>query len=517
MNRLSPTRPTHPTPPPRSHPAPAPTPQRRPGRAGGAPLRAGAGLAPFVPSAEAPWDRQRALHLLRRTRFGATPQEADQLLASDPQAAVTLLLDGATSAPLPDVPAWATRPAPQSGSGASMTFTDDNRRWRMEYRWGVYAEALGSRSAATSLRERLAIFWHGHFVTQYTGYSLSSWLHRYWTLLRTHALGDFKQFVYDMGLSPAMLHYLNGNENRAGRPNENYARELLELFTMGQTGPDGSANYTQADIEEVARALTGWDADKHRHLESVFDPELHDGGEKTIFGQTGNWGYDDVIRILFEERGAEIAHFICEKLYRAFVYDAPNAAVVQEMADLFQASDFELKPVVHALLSSAHFFSDAALGARIKSPADHHLGLYREVGYAVDPTFNPILDRDLKYTGQELFNPPGVAGWDGHRAWLNTTSLTTRWGFISRFLGRQPTLRALAAAMPDPEDPHALSASLAEFLLGVSLSQPEVDRVAEILLHGASPDDWDPQDESAERRILGAVTHLVRLPEYQLT
>ena len=258
----------------------------------GEPLDTNTGLEPYVPTSGNPWDRRRAIHLLRRTGYGADPAAINAVLASAPDAAVDALVDAALAAPLPPTPPWIDEPVPPKDAPQSEidAYIEANTGWIYETGGEVHNEALALLQAGTAFRERLALLWHNHFVSGFESYFLAAWLYRYWTLLRTHALGDFKQFVHEIGITPAMLIYLNGVQNQVGEPNENYARELMELFTMGIEYPEGTPNYTQDDIEELARILTGWTVDLYGNLEAVFIPEWHDDGVKTLFGRTGNGG-----------------------------------------------------------------------------------------------------------------------------------------------------------------------------------------------------------------------------------
>ena len=215
----------------------------------------------------------------------------------------------------------------------------------------------------------MALFWHNHFVTDTEVYVHARLAYGYLNLVRKHALGDFKQFVYDMGLNLAMLIYLDGTSNTHIAPNENYARELLELFTTSPEDQNGQPNYTEADIREMARALTGYVADLRQFRARFFDNRFDDG-EKTFLGRTGNFGYADVVDIVFEERTDALAHFICVKLYKAFVYAAPAPEIVDELAEIFIDNNFQIAPVLRTLLKSAHFFDREVHGARIKGPIE---------------------------------------------------------------------------------------------------------------------------------------------------
>ncbi|MEM7786320.1 MAG: DUF1800 domain-containing protein [Bacteroidota bacterium] len=511
-------------------------------RAEGSALPTAGGLDPYVPTAEAPWDRARALHLLRRTGYGATPAAIEAVLALAPGAAVGALVEGAAGLdPLP-VPPWHDDgppgpPPPDSApqevrdayDAELQAYVDGNLLRIYEMEWRTVTEALGGTEAdplavaVRGFRERLALMWHDHFVASAEIYFLAPWLSRYWQLLQVRALGDFKQFVVDIGLDPAMLVYLNGVQNRAGAPNENYARELMELFTMGPEGPGGAPNYTQQDVAEVARALTGYGVDFYGTLETLFVPSWHDGGTKTILGQTGAWGYADVVRILFEERPVEIATFVCRKLYRDLVYDVPNEAVVAAMAARFQAEGFQLAPVVRALLSSAHFFAAGTMGARIKSPLEHILSFHAETGIEAVVGLQDTIRAVTSVTDQRLFFPPDVSGWPGHHAWLTSSTLPTRWLYTEAVLGTQAaaaeSLRAVAFALPDPYAVRALVAGLAALWMGTPFDATDteaMDRLVGILLGGIPEYEWNPEAPSAGTRLLGLALSVARLPEAQL-
>ncbi len=493
-----------------------------------APLDTDTGLAPYVPSPGVPWSPRRARHLLRRTGFAALPSAVDEVLATTPGAAVDALVAGVTALPDDPSPPWIDDAPPHWSEPEEVkrAYWDENWPRFHGRRIAFLLEALGEPAlaplddAVRGLHQRLRVMWHNHFVTHRESYSLAPWAVRYWQMLGRNALGNARTFVHQAGLDPAMLVYLNGVYNRAEAPNENYARELLELFTMGITGPTGQPNYTQADVTEISRALTGWGVDYYGEtptpLEPVFVPEWHDDGDKTIFGRTGPWGYDDVVDLVFEERTAEVAWWTATVLYREFVYDVPHPGVVAALADRLVAEDWELAPVVRALLRSEHFFSDAALGARVRSPIEHHVGVHREIGFAPDDEFVGAVHYTMQLCGQSLFEPPTVAGWPGGRTWLDTSRLTSRWLYDSWLIWQQETYRDLAAAMPDPWDAARLAADLADTLLGTPLSPAEADALTPILLNGIPPYEWNPTAPGAENRIRQLVAHLLRLPELQL-
>ena len=215
------------------------------------------------------------------------------------------------------------------------------------------------------------MFWSNHFVVEFRDINQPAYLYQYYALLQTHALGNFKTFISEVGLAPAMLRYLNGFENKKNSPNENYARELYELFSLGEGN-----GYTQEDITETARALTGYNRSKTNGGIIEFNEKTYDKGSKTIFGQTGNWGYDDVINILFQEKKDIIANFICTKIYRYFISPKVDFNIIAGMAKTFKDNQFELLPVMKQLFKSDHFFDSENSNVLIKSPIDMMVGLH---------------------------------------------------------------------------------------------------------------------------------------------
>ena len=508
------------------------------------PLNISAGLEPHL----APLDQPHAAHLLRRTGFGVSLDRLDASLGQPAATVAAQLVKEALAAPLPEPPEWINE-APPGGDAPReerQAYNRNNTMWRNEWVAAWYAEmhSLG-------LRERMTLFWHNHFVTEYRAYRSAPFAYRYVTLLRTHALGNFKDLVRAIGTEAAMLLYLNGAQNRVGVPNENYGRELLELFTMGQFDGQGNENYAQEDIEQIARALTGWIV-RRRELAVLFRPNRHDDGEKTIFGRTGQWGYDDVIDIIFEERAPQIAEFVARKLYGEFIYAAPDETLVADLAQIFLDNDFEIAPVVSALMSSAHFFDDQVLGTQVKSPTDMLVGLIRDLDAETVPRVMNNLRRFSAILQQSILNPPNVAGWPGHRTWLTTTTFVQRWNYADRLLRNLDRddaldLKALAERLHDPAAPDAaftLPVALAEHLLSVPLDlldlatantefagdlinnpiPPEVENgpayardLAKLFLAGVPWYEWSLDATNAHRQMRSYIVALTLVPEFQLT
>ena len=499
--------------------------------------------------------RIQAAHILRRAGFGGSPAEVQEMVGKAADAVVDDIVDAALAYPLPEPPVWAEEGVPRDEDEQRIYLNELNPMWLTEY----YAELM-RQIYHGGLRERMMLFWHNHFVTEVEDYFIAPYAYRYVTTLQTHALGNFKDFVHAIGIESAMLLYLNGIQNQAGEPNENYARELCELFTMGQFDGQGHENYTQPDLEEIARALTGWVIDPFElTVQLVFF--RHDFGEKTIFGRTGTWGYDEVIDILFEERAPQIAEFIARKLYTEFIYAAPNEDLVAELAQVFLDNDFEIAPVVRALFKSAHFHDEQVVGAQIKSPISMITGTLREAGAIPSEEQYLLFYFGGFILGQRLLNPPNVAGWPGHHDWIDTGTLPTRW-LASDFLVfgdnnvypaldlklAAETLLTNADGTIDPNNPTSvftLAVLLAEHLMPVPLdtldlhapqdgfigdlaNNPIPDEVlngpaheqdlAKIFLLGQFPwYEWSLDHPLAAAVLMFYARNLAQYPEFQLT
>ena len=379
-----------------------------------------ADLSPYVPSADMPWDRKRAVHLYRRMAFGTDVDAILAALNQDPQALVDQLIQAALDLPLSPEPDFANKVFSDYGL-AVLESTLEKDGWARD--WIMELQNNG-------LRGRMALFWHNHFVTRFDVYLSSSYLYQYHKLLQTHALGNFKDFVREIGLTPAMLVFLNGVENLANSPNENYAREVYELFTLGVDN-----GYTQQDIVETARALTGFTDVPELWGPVLFDPANHDPGQKTIFGQTGNWGYEDVIDILFAQRAPQIANFIATKIYQHFVNPEPDQAVIDELAAVFMDSDWSIAELLRALFKSTHFYDEFNMTTIIQGHLEHNLLFFNEMNVEISGLSVLGIYADAIENGQALYNPVDVAGWPGNRTWINTTSINYRWNYIEGQLG----------------------------------------------------------------------------------
>jgi uncharacterized protein (DUF1800 family) len=381
---------------------------------------------------DGPWGPVQARHLLNRAGFGGTPGEVTAVAGLGLHASVDRLLD------FPDAPAAEATPddLPDTSPLEGLPQTQAERRAAFmrggdeAARDAIRAQIAGGgrqfvlnvldwwldRMAAGPfpLQEKLTLFWHGHFVTGVQNLRFDQRL--IWPqqeTLRTHAAGNFRAFCKAISRDPAMIMYLNNQQNREGSPNENYARELMELFTLG------IGNYTEDDIKQAARAFTGWHTDgrdfRLRRMQ-------HDNGNKTIFGVTANFGGDEVVDLLMEHPAC--APYIATELVRFFASDEPDPAVCAALGELLRENKYDLRPVLSTLLRSRYFFDESNVGAKIKSPVELFVALARQSG-APMPAPRRKLSL-LRGMGQMPMMPPTVEGWPSGRAWINTSTLLAR-------------------------------------------------------------------------------------------
>jgi uncharacterized protein (DUF1800 family) len=327
-------------------------------------------------------------------------------------------------------------------------------------------------------------------------------------------MGNIITLTKAVTTDPAMLIYLDGVRNRKGFPNENYARELMELFTLG------IGNYTEQDIQEAARALTGWRVDE---LTSYFDPDRFDEGAKTIFGQTGNYNHNDVVDIIFTQPAS--ATFFCRELYNEFMHVVHDEDSISAMAQILRENNYELKPVLSTLFKSVLFHTDEVRGAKIKSPIELIIGVMRQFNVTTpDYVYLRQVAAQIK---QELFSPPNVSGWDGDKVWINTTTLPARNIFTDAVInGKKPSgseltfqlnLVEYARTFSSSEDAAQLIDDIARIFLQFPLSENRKEYLLNTLLDGAAVYDWSTNDPLAEDRLKLFFKALMRLSEYQLS
>jgi uncharacterized protein (DUF1800 family) len=364
------------------------------------------------------------------------------------------------------------------------------------------------------LREKLTLFWHNHFATSIVKVQNPRAMYYQNKLIRKHALGKFEPFLQEMSKDPAMLIWLDSNANVKGKPNENYARELMELFSLGV------GNYTEKDIQEAARAFTGWHTDGERF---EFKANQHDDGEKTVFGQTGKWDGDEIVRLCLKKEAA--AQFLVRKLYRFFISEtaAPPKTLLEPLADSLRKSDYDIGELVKTMLRSRLFFSDYAYRQRVKSPVEYVLFAAREVGQGfVEPR---SLTAPAEEMGQILFAPPNVKGWEGGRSWLNTATVLARHNFAQLMTvgSGKVSLRGASdrpvGVASDPSslvrlqkltEPKDIVVLLLDILLQGDVAEPARAKLTDFLA-GVKPgtDAWN-------ERVRDLFHAIMTMPEYQL-
>jgi len=283
------------------------------------------------------------------------------------------------------------------------------------------------------LTEKMTLFWHNHFVSSQQKVRSPQLMYRQNVLLRRHALGNFTMLLHAVARDPAMVIYLDSASNRKGQPNENFAREVMELFTLGE------GHYTERDVKEAARAFTGWGVDPDRG-EFVFRRLAHDDGVKTVLGRRGNLDGDAVLGILLAQ--PQTAELIVAKLWREFVAPDPDRGEVRRIAQVFRESGYEIRPALRALLTSDSFYEPGNRAVLIKSPVELVVGTLRQFSFATGEPLPFALG--VAALGQSLFSPPNVKGWPGGEMWINSTTLLARKAFLDRLFRVEET-RAMMA------------------------------------------------------------------------
>jgi hypothetical protein len=487
-------------------------------------LDPGEAWQPWRPDATLPWDLRWAGHLYRRAAFGGTLDELRQAVKDGLPATLERLLAGD--------PAAASYAPLLADTGASIAKSGDESALRG---WWVYAMLYGGHP----LREKMTLFWHNHFATSNTKVRSLDLMFGQNQTLRRHALVKFRPLLADISRDPAMLVWLDSNRNVKGQANENYAREVMELFTLGV------GHYTEADIREAARAFTGWHTDGERF---TFAPRFHDDGEKTVLGRRGPWDGTDVQRIILDQPASAL--FLARKLYRFFISETANPpdALLEPLAERFRHSDYDIGDLVATMLRSRHFFSDYAYRQRVKCPVEYVLGVVRAVRPAVAPR---ELVQPLEQMGQVLFAPPNVKGWTGGKNWLNSATVLARQNFAQAMLaGPTPPAPPKGSAdakppsnvAPDPDTPLRVGIvdnpaahepekadDITALVTREHVTEPAaaVNLLADLLLQGDITEETQkkmlaffaegkPEKAAWQQRVRETAHALMTLPEYTL-
>ena len=523
-----------------------------------------ASLAPYTGA----WAEAQAIHLLRRATFGVKAQDVTTLTGMTMDQAVNYLINNTNPNPAPPVNNYNDTYADPTGVALGQTWVNAGygdgsvnslRRASLKAWWvGLMI------NENLSVQEKMNFFWHNHFATQTNVIGDARICYNYHAMLRANSFGNFKDMVKLVTKDPAMLQYLNGYLNTKSAPDENYGRELQELFTVSKFN---SPNYTEDDIKAAAKVLTGWRINTST-LTSYFDPAQHDTSNKvfssfynnsTIAGQSGMAGAhetDQLIDMIFSK--FETAKYICSKLYRFFVYyniDATvDANIITPLANLLVSSNFEIKPVITALLKSAHFYDVNNMGCYVRTPLEYVLGTVRTfnvtlpASYTVAQTYNAwnYLRNYSLNLGLDLGDPPNVAGWPSYyqtpqyyELWINSATLPNRMLYsdiiTNSGLSNGPSMNVkldvlnFAQQCNNAADPDMLIDYVCSLLLGVAASATEVANIKSILLSAQQnnsywTDAWTayistptPANKTVvENRLRSMFTYIMRLAEHQL-
>ena len=512
------------------------------------------------------WNQHTARHLLKRAMIAPNAQQIAEAVTDGLELTLEKLF---SPAPDPGFPLNYNEPddpnVPIGSTWINAAITPNLNYPQRSIRAWQMSLFLNE---GVSLREKMVLFWHNHFVTGQT--NVAKLTYQYVKLLRDNAFGNFRTLVEEITVNPLMLEYLNGNENNKNAPNENYARELLELFTIGkgpQAGPGDYTNYTEEDIKEIARALTGWTinfpalAAAGDIPPAVFRPNRHDTGSKTLSSRLGNavitnladQEYKKVIDIILAQE--EVSRFMARNLYRWFVYyhiDGDiEANVIEPLAEIIRLENYEMKPAVEALLSSEHFYHENAIGAMIKSPVDFTASVIKPFNVEINFNLNQTYSLWLALHGlnqalqQDVYNPPDVAGWKAYyqdpifyRSWINSVTITIRRaltdgmavGQIDVF-GRPWGIDVLKVVegIPNSLDPNLMIQGLVDLVLPYPLTDTQLAYLKEALIPGLPDFEWtieyglylnNPQDDTikmaVENRLRALFIALLALPEFQL-
>ncbi|MBO0357041.1 DUF1800 domain-containing protein [Hymenobacter sp. BT186] len=459
-----------------------------------------------------------------------TPIMAVAPAAGTPQAAMVTTPDQTTTASATAVKPLVGRSALARGRNQPpllrrQDLTAQQRKMQNDnIRQAFYAMNTGwlNRMATSpaQLREKLTFFWHGHFACRVRRPDAALHLNN---TIRQLALGNFGDLLLAVSKEPAMLQFLNNQQNRKQRPNENFAREVMELFTMGR------GNYTEKDVKEAARAFTGWGYNVKG--EFVFRENQHDADSKTFLGRTGNFTGEEVLKIILEQ--PRTAEFIVTKMYRFFVNDTPNPAHIRPLAQAFFKSNYNISTLVEQLFSADWFYEPANVGTRIKSPIELLAGIKRTMGLQL-PDDKPLIVFQ-KALGQTLFEPPNVAGWPGGRNWIDSSSLLYRLQLPSVLLKNAEFNVALKEDENDlkPQVSKAdrtfrqqvkttVKLTSVQTLLAETAPGQQAAKLSEFVLQASiRPENLALIQQTADKapeegRLRTMVTSLLSLPEYQL-
>lgn len=472
-----------------------------------------AALAPYT----GPWNERLAAHLLRRAGFGATAAEAQRLGNLPVHAAVDSLIDFPSTDSLPPPPQlYDARDAIRADFGGALkAFTGDDtarRQLAKEIRKNERRSLIDLQrwwlermlNTPAPLQEKMALYFHGHFTTASVqkGVTPKMTLNQN-QLFRENALGNLRDLTWKISIDPAMLVYLDNAKNDAEHPNENYARELMELFTLGVD------QYTEKDVRESARAWTGWIVPR-RTQQATFVRSRHDGGSKMFLGKTGNFSGRDIVDVIYEQPAC--AAFWATSLLNFFVYNNPEPQLVNAVAALIRKNDYNLRPVMSTLLRSNVFYSDRAYRALVKSPVEFVVGTYKSLGLS---EIDRSAQRALVQMGQIVFYPPNVAGWPGGANWLTSQTIIARENFVAGLMN-SPMMDGAAWMQQIPLKASTAATQLVHTILLGDASPSAIAQLTGYLDGTGTSALGMLSGENYQERVRGAAYLTMAMPAYQL-
>jgi len=469
-------------------------------------------LAPYA----GPWNTRLAGHLLRRAGFGGSPADVARVASGSMNAAVDALVgfDAAALPPGPDLmdERYSAQDRmllrqQQAGANSDQIVQVKKQFNQLRAKNRVAAQLWWlDRMIATPapLQEKLTLFWHGHFTSSWEKGTTTQAMVDQNQLFRRSALGNIRDLTLAVSSDVAMLRYLDNAQNVKAHPNENFARELMELFTLG------IGNYSEDDVRESARAFTGWSIDRQTGT-AAFLPRRHDDGIKTFLGRTGNFDGAAIVSIIFAQPAC--ARYFATKLLSFFVYDDPEPGLVEAVASELRAKDYQLAPVMSTLLRSNVFYSERAYRALVKSPAEFVAGAYQL--YSI-PAAKPIALQAMRRMGQVLFYPPNVKGWDGGAAWLNSQTLLTRENFASGLVNQMSGDSWLGTAMSSMQ-PDQVAKALTQTILFGDVASQSIGQLVSYLGGSGVSALASLSGENADERVRGAAYLTMAMPAYQLS
>lgn len=477
----------------------------------------------LTPKAAKSWTVSDAAHLLNRAGFGGTPEEINTLHAMGLAKAVDTLVKGEEDSDLFPVTSM-----PQPGDlvahylRTKAAKTEEEKRALFQQQRILERQSINNlrawwlnrmRYTPYPLREKMTLFWHGHFATSFEKTNVTYQLWQQNETMRANALGNFRILTKEISKDPAMMRYLDTVASAKTKPNENFARELMELFTLGE-----GVVYTEKDIQESARAFTGYRINKPSQ-QFMADPKQFDSTDKVFLGRTGPFNGDNVIDIILER--PECSEFIARKFWKFFVSDDPPEPAVKEVAAHFKKSDYDIASTMKLIFLSEQFYSPKVVRSQVKSPVQWIVQTARVLDAPLPE--RGVLDESLNQMGQMLFNPPNVKGWDGGKSWISSSTLLFRYNLAGYIVsGKSPQLAGLpkqsgpiaidlrrVAPSAMRADPEKLCEHISQRLFNGSLPEQERERLLSYL-----KENHAQVDDPALRDFL----HLMMsTPEYQLT